>query len=118
RATGFARRAGDPKGSAACPAVVANGVPPRPVAGKAGKEPRAGPVRTAVRLCWCPVATRVVRIRTARAGWSGTHVKLRSSMKTVRHLAIVLGVGIAASGVYLSAQQPPPPEREIGKLYG
>ena len=38
-------------------------------------------------------------------------------MKTVRHLAIVLGVGIAASGVYLSAQQPPP-EREIGKLYG
>ena len=39
-------------------------------------------------------------------------------MKTVRHLAIVLGVGIAASGAYLSAQQPPPPEREIGKLYG
>ena len=38
-------------------------------------------------------------------------------MKTVRHLAIVLGVGIAASGAYLSAQQPPP-EREIGKLYG
>ena len=39
-------------------------------------------------------------------------------MKTVRLLAIVLGVGIAASGAYLSAQQPPPPEREIGKLYG
>ena len=39
-------------------------------------------------------------------------------MKTVRHLAIVLGAGIAASGAYLSAQQPPPPEREIGKLYG
>ena len=39
-------------------------------------------------------------------------------MKTVRHLAIVLGLGIAVSGAYLSAQQPPPPEREIGKLYG
>jgi glucose/arabinose dehydrogenase len=39
-------------------------------------------------------------------------------MKTVRHLAIVIGVGVAASGAYLSAQQPPPPEREIGKLYG
>ena len=51
------------------------------------------------------------------AGRAEAHVKLRSSMKTVRHLAIVLGVGIAASGAYLSAQQPPP-EREIGKLYG
>jgi glucose/arabinose dehydrogenase len=36
----------------------------------------------------------------------------------VRHLAIVIGVSVAVSGVYLAAQQPPPPEREIGKLYG
>ena len=37
-------------------------------------------------------------------------------MKRVRHLAIVLATGIAASGAYLSAQQPPP-KREIGKIY-
>ncbi|HWJ57251.1 MAG TPA: PQQ-dependent sugar dehydrogenase [Vicinamibacterales bacterium] len=39
-------------------------------------------------------------------------------MKTVRQLAIVLAVGIAASGAWLRAQQQPTPEREIGKLYG
>jgi aldose sugar dehydrogenase len=39
-------------------------------------------------------------------------------MQTVRNLALIVGVGVAASGVYLTAQQPPPPEREIGKLYG
>jgi len=39
-------------------------------------------------------------------------------MQTVRTLALIVVVGVAASGVYLTAQQPPPPEREIGKLYG
>jgi aldose sugar dehydrogenase len=39
-------------------------------------------------------------------------------MTTVRTLALTVGLAVAASGVYLAAQQPPPPEREIGKLYG
>jgi glucose/arabinose dehydrogenase len=38
-------------------------------------------------------------------------------MKTVRLLATIVAAGVAASGAYLTAQQPTP-EREIGKLYG
>ena len=40
-------------------------------------------------------------------------------MQIVSRLALVIGLSVAASGVYIAAQgPPPPPEREIGKLYG
>jgi glucose/arabinose dehydrogenase len=39
-------------------------------------------------------------------------------MTNSQRFASVLGVGVVALGAFLAAQQPPPPEREIGRLYG
>ncbi len=39
-------------------------------------------------------------------------------MTNVHRFTSVLGAGVVAFGAFLAAQQPPPPEREIGKLYG